>query len=81
MHVDEANAASRQRVPFEKYKRLGVTGDRCGRKMSQQLEQLRTVLQIAARDLADNEGMDAYATCFQRIDEASISGAQVLNPD
>ena len=81
MHVNETNAASHQRVLFEKYERLGVAGDRCRWKMSQQLEQLRAVLQIAARNLTDNEWMDAHAACFQRIDEPGISGAQVLNPD
>jgi len=80
MRVDEADAAPHQLVPFEKYERFGVSRDSCGRKMSQQLEQLRMVLQIAAHNLADDEWMDAHAACFQRIDEPGVSTAQVVNP-
>jgi hypothetical protein len=81
VYVDEANAASHQRVLFEKYERFGVTGDRCGGKMCQEFEQLRPILQIAARDLPNDEWMDANAACFQCVDEPPIAGAQVLNPD
>ena len=80
MRVDEADAAPHQLVPFEKYQRLGVSRDSCRRKMSQQLEQLRAVLQIAARNLTPDEWMDAHSACFQRIDEPGISTAQVLHP-
>ena len=80
MRINEADAAPHQLVPFEKYPRFGVSRDSCRRKVPQQLEQLRAVLQIAARNLADDEWMDAHAACFQRANEPGISTAQVLNP-
>jgi len=80
MRVDEAEAAPHELVPFEKCQRFGVSRDSCRRKMSQQLEQLRTVLQIGARNLADDEWMDAHAAGFQHANEPTISTAQVLNP-
>jgi len=79
--VDPAQARSKELVCFEELHHLGMAGRNREGQFLQIVQYLRSAMQIAARDLAQDKGMHQHQSVHKLLREFRVPAPEVIHPD
>lgn len=81
MNVDPTQPPAHQAVHFEEPKEFHIVRNGNQRQPRQQFKDLAAWVQVAARQLADHEGMTNDLLFLKRLTNRSIASSEVIDPD
>jgi hypothetical protein len=80
VNVDPSEPAAIKSARLDERHRFVVTGGRERRKSIEQFEQLRTMVESPARELANHEGMACHLAGVEMPDQLAIAMPEVIDP-
>ena len=81
MHVDIAQAVAHRVVGFDENQDFFVGRDGTGIESLQPFENLMAVLEVAAGQFANHEGMADYRASVEQSRQLGYAATKVLDPD
>lgn len=80
VNIDVSDATSHQATALDEVQHLVVRRDGNSMQTSEQVEHRLARLEVTARELADDEGVDDQLTGFENRDNPLVAAAKVVDP-
>jgi hypothetical protein len=81
MHVDISDTSTHQRLLLDEFQHLGVGCNRRVWQPSEKAQNLFTIADISARELANDERVNQDLVTLEQGDEVWLTSAKVIDPD